>query len=293
MVSPFVRRHRLAAKLRALREEREMTADELAQRIHYSRTKISRLENAYGRPDVGDVVKILDVLGIPDDECMSMIRLATAASERGWWDTYGEAMGARQRLYADIESGAATVREYNDTTIPGLLQTAQFSTALAELKRAEGPLGFDLKKMADARQRRQKTVLRPDGPTYTVVLDEVVLRRVNVPVDVMAAQVRHLTELVSSIPSLDIHLLPVDSYIEGVAIPQAAFSLYTFPEPEDPPMVVVETSSNDLPYTGSREVEQHVKRYELLSTVVLSSEDSLKCLTEAADRLARKATGAG
>ncbi|TDB88714.1 XRE family transcriptional regulator [Actinomadura sp. 7K534] len=52
MVSPFVRRQRLATVLRELREERGMMADELAKRIHYSRTKISRLEYAYGRPDV-------------------------------------------------------------------------------------------------------------------------------------------------------------------------------------------------------------------------------------------------
>jgi transcriptional regulator with XRE-family HTH domain len=38
---------RLATVLRELREERGMMADELAKRIHYSRTKISRLENAY------------------------------------------------------------------------------------------------------------------------------------------------------------------------------------------------------------------------------------------------------
>src|SRR5690606_219393 len=41
MVSPFVRRQRLATVLRDLREERGMMADELAKRIHYSRTKIS------------------------------------------------------------------------------------------------------------------------------------------------------------------------------------------------------------------------------------------------------------
>lgn len=252
-----------------------MMADELAKHIHYSRTKISRLENAYGRPDVGDVVKILDALDIPDDQCLSIVRLASAAAAKGWWDSYGEAMGARQRLYADIESGANSIREYNDTTIPGLLQTPEFISAVAELKRAEGPLSFNLDKMTKARQRRQEAVICSDGPTYTVILDEVVLRRVNVPPDVMAAQVRHLIKLMTSVTGLTVHLLPVDTYIEGIAIPQAAFSLYTFPDPSDSPMVVVETASNDLPYTGSREVEQHAKRYDLLSEAVLSSEDSL------------------
>lgn len=289
MVSPYVRRQRLAVELRKLREERGMMADELAKRIHYSRMKISRLENAHGRPDVADIITILDALNVPDSQWKEIVRLAHEGATKGWWDRYGEAMGARQRLYADIESGAATIREYNDTTIPGLLQTPEFSAALTELKRVEGPLGFNLKKMTEARQRRQEAILCQEGPSYTVILDEVVLRRVNVPADIMAAQVRHLVQLATSVSDLTIHVLPVDTYIKGVPIPQAAFSLYTFPDSADPSMVVVETSSSDLPYTGSWEVEQHTKRYDLLSKVVLSSEDSLKCLIEAADRLGQSA----
>lgn len=208
-------------------------ADELAKRIHYSRTKISRLENASGRPDVADVIKILDALGI---------------------------------------TGAAR------TSSPAPPPSA--ST-------------FNLVKMTEARQRRQELILHPEGPTYTVILDEVVLQRVNVPAGIMAAQVRYLVQLADSVADLTNRLLPVDTYIEGVPIPQAAFSLYTFSAPADPPMVVIETSSSDLPYTGRCEVEQHTKRYDLLSKAVLSSEDSLKRLSKAADRLDRQSAGAG
>lgn len=270
-----------------------MMADELAKRIHYSRMKISRLENAHGRPDVGDVVKILDTLEIPDARTLEIIRLATAASARGWWDSYGDAMGPRQRLYADIESGAATIREYNDTSVPGLLQTPEFISALVNLKRLEGALDFTPKRMSEARQQRQRSLLESNGPTYDVVLDEVVLRRINVPADVMATQIHHLINLMTSEPRIKIHVLPVDARIEGVPIPRAAFFLYTFPDPADPPIAVVETPSADLVYTESKEVGEHTKRYELLSKAVLSSEDSLKCLTGAADRLTREAGSDG
>lgn len=293
MISPFVRRHRLAAEIRTLREEREMTADELAKRIHYSRTKISRLENAYGRPDVGDVITILDALDIAGPKWEEIVRLARDASSKGWWDRFGEAMGARQRLYADIESGAATIREYNNTTIPGLVQTPEFSSSLVGLKRAEGALGFTPSKMTEARERRQEVLLGPEGPVYDVILDEVVLRRISVPIDVMAAQVHHLINRMTSSPRLNVHVLPVDVYLQGVTVPRSAFSLYTFPDPADPPMVIVDAPSHDLSYTEPHEVDQHAKRYDLLSKAVLSSEDSLKCLEEAADRLTRTFAGAG
>ncbi|XRQ13855.1 Scr1 family TA system antitoxin-like transcriptional regulator, partial [Actinomadura welshii] len=125
------------------------------------------------------------------------------------------------------------------------------------------------------------------------ILDEVVLRRISVPIEIMAAQVHHLINCVTSEASLSVLVLPVDAYMEGVAVPRSAFSLYTFPDPGDPPMVIVDAPSHDLAYTESDEVDQHTRRYDLLSKAVLSSEDSLRCLAEAADRLTCKATGAG
>jgi transcriptional regulator with XRE-family HTH domain len=100
MTSPFVRRRRLAAELRTLREERGLTADKVSRLIHQSRMKISKLENAHIRPDLADVMKILDVLGVTGDKWHEIIRIARDAAEKGWWDSFGDAMGDRQRLYA-------------------------------------------------------------------------------------------------------------------------------------------------------------------------------------------------
>jgi transcriptional regulator with XRE-family HTH domain len=122
MTSPFVRRRRLAVELRTLREEAGMTTDRLAKLIHQSRMKISRLENARIRPDLAEVMKILDILGAKGDRWHDIVRVARDAAEKGWWDAYGEAMGPQQRLYADLESGAETIREYCQTAMPGVLQ---------------------------------------------------------------------------------------------------------------------------------------------------------------------------
>ena len=56
MPSPYVRRRRLAAefrRLRRLREECNMTCEDLARRLYVSRTKITRLENAQVRAAIG------------------------------------------------------------------------------------------------------------------------------------------------------------------------------------------------------------------------------------------------
>ncbi|WP_433479107.1 helix-turn-helix domain-containing protein [Spirillospora sp. CA-142024] len=288
MVSPFVRRRRLADELRTLREEHEMTADELAKRIHYSRMKVSRLENAHGRPDVADVIKILDTLGISGTRWEELVRLANSAAAKGWWDSYGDTMGPRQRLYADIESGADTIREFNLSTIPGILQTPELTTALVELAKNDGPLDFRPDKMARARLQRLETILRTDGPTYDFIIDEVVTRRLNVAPFIMAAQLRHMVELVAAEPRLTVRVLPVDAYLTETLLPKVTFSLFTFPDPLDPPIAVVETLTADLVHTKQGELKRYRQRYEHLAQAALAPQDSLALLTEAANRLADK-----
>jgi transcriptional regulator with XRE-family HTH domain len=100
-----------------------MTSDRLACLIHQSRMKISKLENGHIRPDLAEVMKILDILGVAGEKWHEIVGIARDAAERGWWDSYGDAMGDRQRLYADVESGAKAIREYQPGAMPGILQT--------------------------------------------------------------------------------------------------------------------------------------------------------------------------
>lgn len=285
MVSPFVRRQRLATVLRELREERGMMADELAKRIHYSRTKISRLENAYGRPDVADVITVLNTLEVPDTKWTEIVRLAHDAAAKGWWDAYGNAMGARHRLYADIESGADTIREYNLSAIPGILQTPELMSSLIKITMKEGRLDFQPEKMVEARLKRQEMLLRSGGPTYEFIIDEGVVRRRTVPRAVMAAQLQHMVKLVTAEPRFTLRVLPIHADMEGALLPKATFALYTFPDPVDPPMAIVDTITTDLIHTERREVKRYIQRYEDLTRGALAPQDSLALLTEAADLL--------
>src|SRR5918992_5711520 len=121
MISPYVRRLRLAAELRALRTHAGVTHVQLAKQIGQSRAQISRLENGHV-VDQDDVMKILDALGVDDERWTEIMSIAREAGERGWWES-NRFMGERQALYANLEAGAQTIREFQMTFIPGLLQT--------------------------------------------------------------------------------------------------------------------------------------------------------------------------
>lgn len=266
-----------------------MTTDRLAKLIHQSRMKISRLENAHIRPDLAEVMKILDILGAKGERWHDIVRIARDAAEKGWWDAYGDAMGPRQRLYADLESGAKTIRAYNQTAIPGLLQTPEFVWALIELNKSEGPIDYRPERMAEARVQRQRTLAAPGGPTYEVVLDEFVLRRLAVHPVVMEKQLRHLIDVVSQEPRLTVHVLPIDAALFGGLLPKSSFTLYTFPDPEDPPMAVTDTVNADLVYTEPDAVSRYAGHYARLESASLSPAASLSLLSKIADQLANKA----
>ena len=285
MTSPFVRRRRLAAELRALREERGMTADRLARLIHQSRMKISKLENAHIRPDLAEIMKILDVLDVTGEKWHEIIRIARDAAERGWWDAYGDAMGDRQRLYADIESGAKTIREYQPGAMPGILQTPDYTWALIEHAKAEGPITYIPERLVEARLQRQRTVLRPGGPEYEVILDEVGLRRFSVPPDVMYAQLHHVISVVESQHRVTVRVFPLVTGMVTAFMPSSPIMIFTFPDQAEPPMALASTVSADLVHTEPENVARYVGRYSYVRDTALSEVRSLAFLSELADEI--------
>ncbi|WP_021596702.1 helix-turn-helix domain-containing protein [Actinomadura welshii] len=289
MTSPFVRRRRLGAELRTLREQSGMTADELARRIYRSRMTISKLENARCRPDIGDIVKIMKILGVTGDRFDALFKIACDAAERGWWDNYGDAMGPRQRMYADLESGATSIRGYNQFGVPGILQTSEFSLALIELDKADGPLDYHPDRMMAARRQRQEIALGANGPSYELVLDEFVIRRLAVPASVMSRQLAYLIEKATNEPRLTVHVLPIDARVEGGFLARSTFSIYTFPDEQDPQVAVADTVNTDVAHTDEPEVARYVELYRRLRDASLSAVSSLTLLEQAAKRLSRLA----
>lgn len=289
MPSPYIRRLRLGHELRRLREERGLTAGDVGRILFTSRSKISKWENAQIRPDLAEVVKLLELLEVTGPEWDRLFRLARDAAEKGWWDGYGTSSGHRERLFASLEAGARSVLTYNQTNLPAILQIPEFTAALVELDRRQGPLDYRPDRMAQARTRRQKGVLRPGGPSYETVLEESVLHRLAVPRAVMAAQVRHVLEVVGSRPELTFRVLPHDAPIPGGLLPKSAFFVFTFADPEDHPVAVVDTATTDLVLTEQAEVARYTGQYDRIRQAALSPADSAAFLGRVLDRLTDEA----
>jgi transcriptional regulator with XRE-family HTH domain len=283
MISPYVRRLRLAAELRALRTHAGVTHVQLAKQIGQSRAQISRLENGHV-VDQDDVMKILDALGVDDDRWTQIMTIAREAGERGWWES-NRFMGERQSLYANLEAGAQTIREFQMTFIPGLLQTSDFTMARGEADRVAGAPSLNAEKAAAGRLGRQRMLRRPNGPAYEVIIDELAIHRLSAPPEVMKSQLYHITATVNGSAKITVRVLPVKARIEGFSVPRSAYSIYTFEDPGDPTVVAVDTVTDDLVLTESDDVKRYAELYDRLRSAAYPEDESLDVLIDAAKKL--------
>jgi transcriptional regulator with XRE-family HTH domain len=276
MISPYVRRQRLASELRKLRIGAGLTHEQLAKRIGQSRAQISRLENGHVA-DQDDVMRILDALGVDDERWTQIMTFAREAGERGWWES-NKNMGERQALYANLEAGAQTIREFAMTFVPGLLQTEEFTRFRTEAEGSQGDIDWVAAKVIEARAGRQRMLRRPGGPTYDVILDELAVRRIAAPEEVVKAQLYHITATVNGNTRMRLRVLPVDARVEGYVVPRSAFSIYTFSDPGDPTIVAVDTVTKDLLVAEEEPSKQYVRIFEALWDASYSQADSLELL---------------
>ena len=281
MISPYVRRLRLGAEMRTMRAAAGLTAAQLGKQIGRSRADISRLENGHV-VDQADMMKILDALSIDGDRWTQIMTIAREASEKGWWESH-KTMGERQAMYANLEAGASTIREYQQTFLPGLLQIPEFVRARINADATLSPMASTtIEGVLAGNAGRQRMFRRPGGPSYEVIVDEVVIRRLAAPPDVVKQQLYHLATMLNGDARITLRVLPVEARIQNFSLPRCAFSIYTYPDADDPSVVAVDTVTSDLILTGPGDVLPYESLYARLCDAALPPPDSLDLLTKTA-----------
>lgn len=284
--SPIIRRRRLAGELRQLREDAGLTAQTLASKSGMSRSKVSRLETAEQVPTVPDVTAVLTALGVDGDRRDALVQMAQDAAQHGWWADYGRDMGARQQTYADLEFGAQTIREYPGWLVPGLVQTAAYTRARAELTARLSDKQINVDRAVEAKQMRHRMLMRRDGPTrYEVIIEEAAVRRPAAPDDVMREQLAYLATLAAPAARrgvdarIVVRILPIEARIDHFWLPRSAFTLYDYAG-GDPRAAAVDAETADLIYTAPGEVAPYEQLYSGVQSAALSPKDSAAWLRD-------------
>jgi transcriptional regulator with XRE-family HTH domain len=200
-------RRALATELRRLREACSMSGDDVAARLNWSASKVSRIETNRIGIKPADLTQLLDLYAVDDARRSELRALAAVTEARGWWSAYTDTLPAEYVAYIALENSATTLRAWSPELVHGLLQTEAYAAAVLDAFFGTRILPGDMRRRIEARLRRQALLTRADAAEFTFILDEAALRHRFGTSATMRAQLDHL-EQQSRLPTTTIRVLP-------------------------------------------------------------------------------------
>jgi transcriptional regulator with XRE-family HTH domain len=276
---PTVRGRRLARELRRLREEQELTLQEVADRLGWSRATVSRLETAQTRPHHGDVSDLLDLYGVTSPDRDAFITLARETRQRGWWTAYEDVFTGS---YVALEDDASRIRTWDPQLIHGLLQTDAYARAVISAGRMI-PDQAEIERRVAARKERQRLLDRPSAPHLHVIFDEGVIRRPIGGAEIMSGQLDALVTAGTERDNVTIQVLTY-GFGEHAGL-DGRFTILSYPESADPDIAYVEGTMGNVYLESTDEIGQHVERFQRITTAALPPDESIQLISHVAKEL--------
>lgn len=271
--SPTIRRRRLGAELRRLRDRAGITIDAVAERLECSASKISRIETGHTTATARDVRDMVQIYGVSEAESEELVQIAREARQKGWWHPYNPVLSG---AYVGLEQAARSVHAYEQQAVPGLLQTEEYAGAMIRNARPDMPAD-QVAQRVRVRSNRQSLLTQDDPVDLWVVLDEAVVSRPVGGEDVMRAQLRRLVEM-AELPHVTIQLLPFG--IGAHAGMDSSFTILLFAESGDPDVVYAENAMGGLFLEKQDELQRFNYIFDQIRAVAMRPEESIAHIAE-------------
>jgi transcriptional regulator with XRE-family HTH domain len=280
--SPTVRRRRLAAELRGIRESKGKSGDSVAAALKWSPSKISRYERARTGLRPREVARLLDYYGITGSRRDLLLALAEDAAQKGWWEEYADSLTEDYQQFIGLEHEATSIAIWHVDVVTGLLQTEAYAKhIISSYGRVEPIPPSQVGRLVRVRLRRQQ-VLDREELKMSVVLDEsILLRRVGDDA-VMYEQLQHLAQLADH-PNLTVQVLPLDVQHRVFG---ESFVIFGFGEEIDAMLqdvVSAEHMNSGFSVEGERETYLHRIAFEMLTDASLDPAASKALILKTAE----------
>ncbi len=280
--SPVVSGRELGVLLRAMREEKGMTVEQVAQYLRYSPNTVKRMEAGFRSGTVRDVHYLCTLYEVTEAAQRDhLMQLADESKQQGWWHSHHLDFGT----YVGLEEAAASTSYYQSVIIPGVLQTADYARAVHKVV-VPKLLPERIDELVEVRMTRQRRLTQDNPLRFTAVLDEAALHRVIGGRRVMAAQLSKILEM-SALPNIVIHVLPYE--LGAHPAMESNFVILDFAAPVSS-AVFVEGLLGIFCLDRRKDIED-IKRYKLvfkdLCATALSQEESIKKIANASKDLKR------
>ncbi len=280
--SPTVRRRRLAAQLREIRESQGKSGDAVATALKWSTSKISRYERAKTGLQPREVERLLDYYEITGPRRALLLALAEDATQKGWWEEFTDSLSDDYRAFIGLEHEASSIAICHVEVVPGLLQTEEYARhIISSYSRVEPITPGMIERLVKVRMRRQE-VLDHESVQLSIVLDESILQRRIGEDMVMHDQLQRLAREADR-PNLTLHVLPLDARYPVFA---ESFVIFGFGPDGDAMLqdvVWMEHLKNDFSLDGEKETYLHRLAFDLLVDAALDLVDSKALILRTAE----------
>jgi transcriptional regulator with XRE-family HTH domain len=193
--SPTVRRRRLAAELREIRESKGKSGDAVAAALRWSPSKISRYELARTGLKPQEVERLLDYYEVTGSRRELLLALAEDAARKGWWEEYSDSLSVDYQQFIGLEHEASSMAIWHVEAVAGLLQTEAYARHIIRSYSQIEPMAPGMiERLVRVRMRRQQVLARDPKPELSIVLDESILTRRIGDDSVMYGQLQRLAE---------------------------------------------------------------------------------------------------
>lgn len=273
--SPTVRRRELGALLRALRNERGLTVDQVAAELLCSPSKVSRMETGQRTATLRDVRDLCELYDVTDGaERERLMALAREGKQQGWWQSFA----LPHRTYVGLEQDAISLTVFHSTVVPGLLQIAEYTRAIhqAGIPRLDDSA---IEERVEERRTRQQNLTEGDTPAIEVMLDEAVLHRPLGGPAAMRRQLDHLIE-VAKRPNINIRVVPYSAGAHPAL--ESNFTILGFAG-QAPTIVHAEGLAGQIYLERHQDVERYQLALEVLRDLAMSPQDSVQFIAKIRD----------
>lgn len=275
MSTPKPQARSLAEGLRAERKATKLAMVEVAAKLGWSQSTISRIETGRRNATAEDVAALLAVYQVTGERRDLLIEMARDVDRPNWLETRYTEVPEQAKTLARYESDAVRIVDVGLILVPGLLQTPSYARSLMH---SGGVPASDIEARVNLRLDRQKVLDRKQPPKLVAFMDEAVLRRRVGGSRVMADQLRHLVDMAKR-SRVELRVIPFD--MGGHASVNGAYLLLEFDNAR--PVVHLENRRSLVFFHESPDVDPYVEATASMNAVALDPMQSVQMIEAIAD----------
>lgn len=273
----------LGIELRAVRKRVGIAMADVAGRLEWSESLVSRLETGRRNIDAEEVSALLAIYGVIGSERDRLMAMARTPDEDSWLDPGLPGLPPESVRLATYERLTLQITDWSPLLVPGLLQTMEYTRAFML---ADGIPESDVGARLMARQRRQDVL---KDVAYTAYVDESVLNREIGGPRVLRRQLEHLIEMAEDDNAVTIRC--TSGKTDGHSGLVGPFVLLEFDQRA--PVVHVELARSGVFMTGPVDSRVYLDTVTRLESISHDVEESLRLLHQAAGAIGSENDGQG